>query len=373
LKVSDYRSAIIQGRFLAKRGIWVSEFRVESGLNCGGHAFASKGYLMGPILEEFKNKSTELTELLHRDYNKGLAKRSLPTLDTPRGMLVSVQGGIGTASEHAALLQYYRVDHTGWATPFLLVPEATCVDDVHLERLCAATPDDVYMGNGSPMGIPFWTLKTAESEVIRRKLVDEGTPGSTCPKGFLRFSDEFSEIEMCKAARNYQKKKLVSIDAEDISDAAKSILREDVLAKACICHDLAGGATGKYGIDNSSHTSICPGGNIAYFSRLVSLEEMIGHIYGRITLLKDSDRPHMFIREIVLYVEYLLDELERFSVGIQSRKLSYYSEFKENLLNGVHYYQDQFKHFVHEHQDRFAKDLLALKTRIEGISIEAFA
>ena len=29
LKVSDYRSAIIQGRFLAKKGIWVSEYRVE--------------------------------------------------------------------------------------------------------------------------------------------------------------------------------------------------------------------------------------------------------------------------------------------------------------------------------------------------------
>jgi hypothetical protein len=41
LKVSDYRSAIIQGKFLAKKGIWVSEYRVESGLNCGGHAFAT--------------------------------------------------------------------------------------------------------------------------------------------------------------------------------------------------------------------------------------------------------------------------------------------------------------------------------------------
>jgi len=41
LKVSDYRSAVIQGRFLTQRGIWVSEYRVESGLNCGGHAFAT--------------------------------------------------------------------------------------------------------------------------------------------------------------------------------------------------------------------------------------------------------------------------------------------------------------------------------------------
>lgn len=56
LKVSDYRSALIQGKFLAKKGLWVSEFRIESGLNCGGHAFATDGYLMGPILEEFREK-----------------------------------------------------------------------------------------------------------------------------------------------------------------------------------------------------------------------------------------------------------------------------------------------------------------------------
>ncbi|HSR17901.1 MAG TPA: hypothetical protein VLM39_07385 [Ignavibacteriaceae bacterium] len=41
LKVSDFRSALIQGKFLAKKGLWVSEYRVESGLNCGGHAFAT--------------------------------------------------------------------------------------------------------------------------------------------------------------------------------------------------------------------------------------------------------------------------------------------------------------------------------------------
>ena len=31
LKVSDFRSAMIQGNFFAKKGIWVSEYRVESG------------------------------------------------------------------------------------------------------------------------------------------------------------------------------------------------------------------------------------------------------------------------------------------------------------------------------------------------------
>src|SRR5690606_22426871 len=59
LKVSDYRSAFIQGKFLAAKGLWVSEYRIESGLNCGGHAFATDGYLMGPILAEFRDKKEE--------------------------------------------------------------------------------------------------------------------------------------------------------------------------------------------------------------------------------------------------------------------------------------------------------------------------
>ena len=64
LKVSDYRSAIIQGKFFAKKGLWVSEYRIESGLNCGGHAFPTQGYLMGPILEEFKKNIDSLFQKL---------------------------------------------------------------------------------------------------------------------------------------------------------------------------------------------------------------------------------------------------------------------------------------------------------------------
>ena len=60
LKVSDFRSALIQGKFLAKKGLEVAEYRIESGLNCGGHAFGGKGQLMGPILEEFRREKASL-------------------------------------------------------------------------------------------------------------------------------------------------------------------------------------------------------------------------------------------------------------------------------------------------------------------------
>ncbi len=76
LKVSDYRSALIQGKFFAKKGLWVSEYRIESGLNCGGHAFATDGFLMGPILDEFTRKRKELLTGLHEVFTKALKKKS---------------------------------------------------------------------------------------------------------------------------------------------------------------------------------------------------------------------------------------------------------------------------------------------------------
>ncbi len=97
LKVSDFRSAMIQGNFLAKKGLWVSEYRIESGLNCGGHAFATDGFLLGPILEEFKQKKENLIASAHELFCKALQQKNLPVPETPLELKITVQGGVGTA------------------------------------------------------------------------------------------------------------------------------------------------------------------------------------------------------------------------------------------------------------------------------------
>ena len=131
LKVSDFRSAMIQGNFLAKKGLWVSEYRIESGLNCGGHAFATEGYLLGPILEEFKQKKEQLIQSAHELMVKALGQKEMHVPENPLDLKITVQGGVGTAEEHDFLLDYYKVDSVGWGSPFLLVPEATSVDKAH--------------------------------------------------------------------------------------------------------------------------------------------------------------------------------------------------------------------------------------------------
>ena len=159
LKVSDFRSAMIQGNFLAKKGLWVSEYRIESGLNCGGHAFATDGFLLGPILEEFKNKKDELIQSAYSLFTNALASKNKIVPNEPPILKITVQGGVGTAEEHQFLLDHYQVDAVGWGSPFLLVPEATSVDVETRKLLADAKEKDLYLSNISPLGVPFNTIK----------------------------------------------------------------------------------------------------------------------------------------------------------------------------------------------------------------------
>jgi len=159
LKVSDFRSAMIQGSFLAKKGIWVSEYRVESGLNCGGHAFATDGLLLGPIMEEFKQRRQELIDTAHGLMAKALILKNAVVPQHTLNLKITVQGGVGTAAEHDFLLGYYNTDSVRWGSPFLLVPDATATDADTRHLLMMAQEGDFYKSDISPLGVPFNTVK----------------------------------------------------------------------------------------------------------------------------------------------------------------------------------------------------------------------
>ncbi len=366
LKVSDYRSAVIQGKFLAKRGLWVSEYRIESGLNCGGHAFATKGLLMGPILEEFKKSRESLQKKLHALHKKACARLGKTPLENAPEMRITVQGGIGTAAEDQFLMERYGVDGTGWATPFMLVPEVVNVDDEHLEKLSAAAGDDVFLSLSSPFGIPFWNLRNSASENARRERIAQGRPGHSCTKGYCKlFNTEFTEFPICVGSRAYQSKKLAEIENADLSDEQRNVLRKDVLAKSCICHDLAGGATRKNGIDPDAMSAVCCGPGICDFSKIASLEEMVDHIYGRKPLPLAAGREHMFGRELRLYIESLRDELKRFALGFSMRTADYFEEYLSNLGEALNYYRELAIEFQQEDlRNRLAEELEQLKAEV---------
>ena len=371
LKVSDYRSAIIQGKFLAMKGLWVSEFRIESGLNCGGHAFASQGFLLGPILDEFRLRKEELIENLFDIYCQNLEKKEITPPINPPGTRITVQGGIGTSEEQNLLLEYYQVDGTGWGTPFLLAPDVTNMDPVHMQKLIEASEDDVFLSNSSPLGVPFWNLRTSISEQIRRDRMKINKPGSSCPKGFLVSNTEFTKVPICHASRVFQKRKLKEIEnSPKISDRIYKQQIDNVTDKSCICHDLAGSATLPLGIDKDATPSVCCGPNIVNFSKITSLEEMVNHIYGKISLLSSEHRPHMFIKELSLYIDYLKEEIQKTSDGLLDKTSKYFQEFKQNLKNGIDHYYEIAEQFNHTHREKFKKDLDTLLQELELLTFE---
>ena len=343
IKVSDYRSALIQGKYLAKKGIWVSEFRVESGLNCGGHAFATDGFLLGPILEEFKQNKQELIDSLFEIYNATLERKGNSKLEAPPAVILSVQGGIGTFEEDNFLHQHYGFDKTGWGTPFLLVPEATTVDDTTLKLLCASKDKDVLLSKYSPLGVRFHYLKGTSSEKEKSYRISKGTPGSPCTEKHLSFNTEFTKEPICTASIKYQQLKIAQLKSLGLPEIEFQQKLNEVLEKECLCVGLSNSAAINYNqifVNKLDAVTICPGPNIVNFSKLVSLQTMTDHIYGRTNIIEKINRPNLFVAELYLYIDYLKEALKDDIQQEQFEKRSkYYIAFFQNLRNGINYYR----------------------------------
>lgn len=380
LKVSDYRSALIQGKFLAKKGLWVSEYRIESGLNCGGHAFATDGFLMGPILNQFKEEKENLTQSVYEILTSALDQKNRVVPNSILPLKISAQGGVGTIEEHNFILNHYKVDAIGWGTPFLLVPEATTVDKSTIEKLVVAKEDDLYLSNISPLGIPFHSLKGNTKDLEKAKLIEKGRPGSPCPKKFVAMNKDFLDTGICTASRQYQHLKIKELEKQELAVEDYEYQYNKIIEKSCTCVGLGTSALLAYGLDTKTEgkgVSVCPGPNMAYFSKTMELSEMIDHIYGRTNVITREDRPHMFIKELHIYLDYLATRIgeTRFSPSDKQRK--YLLNFASNLNDGIDYYQTLFnslkkefsgsKQQILELLDEGRKTLKSLVKEIESL------
>ncbi len=346
LKVSDYRSALIQGKFLAKKGLWVSEFRIESGLNCGGHAFATEGYLMGPILAQFRDEKQTLVDALHETLVAALQHKNLVIPTNVMPLKITAQGGVGTSEEHQFLLEHYKVDSVGWGTPFLLVPEATTVDTHTLQKLTQATEDELYVSHTSPLGVPFNTLRGNTKDDEKMRLIQKGRPGSSCPKKFVALNKELTEKGICTASRQYQDLKIKALDKEGLSGRDYDHEYHKIVEKSCICVGLGTSALLQYGLDTKVEgkgVSICPGPNLAYFSKVMTLQEITDHVYGRNNVIVRNDRPHMFVKELQLYIDFLKNKVEEVHASVSEKQKQSLRQFAQNLNEGISYYQNVFE------------------------------
>lgn len=262
LKVSDYRSALIQSRYLAKKGLEVYEYRIESGVNCGGHAFLEAKKLMPDVLREFVAKKSELfatTSDMIAKFSQSAAGRavaeSLLTRKAARdvaekdgaekaavkisamGMLtkivppnaparITAQGGLCTAEDVDATLAL-GADGVGVGTPFLLVPQATSADDETRRLLATATSADVQLSHASPLGIPFMNLRTSSAAELCRKKIAAYFENRIL-KGTAKFATENAEVSTAAIAV------ATSSTASVVGNSAAAVATDSAAATATV-------------------------------------------------------------------------------------------------------------------------------------------
>lgn len=373
LKVSDYRSALIQGKFLAKKGIWVSEYRIESGLNCGGHAFASDGSLMGPILEEFKNNRKALIDSTFEIYAPALKLKKKFCPENAPEIKITAQGGVGTTEEHNFLLDYYNLDSIGWGSPFLLVPEVTNVDQTTLEILSKAGEDDFYLSNVSPLGVPFNSVRGNTKDIEKLSLAMQNDPGSGCPRRFLVSNTEFTEKPICTASKKYQKLKITQLQEKNLNKSEYHVAYNKIIDKACLCVGLSASAKQVNKVDDLPEDKavlVCPGPNLAYFSDIVSLRQMVDHIYGRANIIKATNRPHMFVKELKMYVDYFKNKLNEVQDVAIEKHIQGMQTFRDKLNSSIAYYKELFSKKIQLGGERMLTEFEKLERELNSIELK---
>ncbi len=300
--------------------------------------------------------------------------RTIP--ENPLAMEITAQGGVGTEEEHDFLLDYYEVDSVGWGSPFLLVPEATTVDKKTLNQLALAKEEDLYLSDISPLGVPFNNLRGNTKDLEKDTKIDIGRPGSVCPKRFVALNKEFKEKGICTASREFQRNKIKQLGEKGLSPTQFHYEVNKVTEKTCTCVGLGTSALLAYNLDTKIEgkgVSVCPGPNMAYYSKVMSLKEITNHIYGRMNVISRTDRPNMFIKELNIYIDFLKNKLEETKGTLDKKQEKYFSTFSSNLNKGITYYNNLFgtvKDNFKEAKSTLLNDLELSKNKLQLLTSE---
>ena len=143
-----------------------------------------------------------------------------------------------------------------------------------------------------------------------------------------------------------------------------------------MCVGLANPSLMEFGIPVKGQNQgvvVCPGPNMAYFSKEVSLKDMMHHIYGTKNLENHENRPNMFVKELELYVTYLTNQIND-SLAITAQQIKKWETFKTNLLNGISYYKSLFTDASTFYSfEKISTDMAVYEQRLQQISYEAVA
>lgn len=219
------------------------------------------------------------------------------------------------------------------------------MDNETRQLLAKSKENDFYLSNLSPLGVSFNTVKGTSNEIFRRKKESRNHYGSSCPKKLLALNKEYSPKGICTASKKYQDIKLGELaqEKEHLTETQFQKKKEVITEKACLCVGLVNSAYMEHDLDIKGEKQgvvICPGPNLAFFDKEVSLNEMVQHIYGNNNIISYENRPNMLINELKLYVDYLKKDISDFTGKISNSQIKKWKVFKENLFSGITYYEE---------------------------------
>jgi len=167
------------------------------------------------------------------------------------------------------------------------------------------------------------------------------------PETISALSKEFGADGICTASKKFQDVKLDELEAvkNTLSESAFEKKKFEITEKACLCVGLANASYLENDIEvkgQSQGVVICPGPNMAYFDKEVSLAKMVQHIYGNAMVMTDANRPNFFIKELKMYIDYLKNEISEITTDITAPQVKKLKTFKSNLLEGIAFYQMMF-------------------------------
>jgi hypothetical protein len=138
-----------------------------------------------------------------------------------------------------------------------------------------------------------------------------------------------------------------------------------IVEKTCLCLGLAAPGLLVNDVEirkGDEGALVCPGPNLAYFPKIMSLKEMVDHIYGRANVISRTDRPHMFVKELYLYIDFLKTKIEETKDSMTIKQEKYLFTFIKNLREGINYYHGLFDNM----KDKFEESKTEILHELES-------
>ncbi len=109
-------------------------------------------------------------------------------------------------------------------------------------------------------------------------------------KKLLALNKEYSTEGMCTASKKFQEIKLNELELQkhEFTNVQFEKKGKEIKDKSCLCVGLVNVAyiENNLPVKGEKHgVVVCPGPNLAYFDREISLSEMVRHIYGNTNVL----------------------------------------------------------------------------------------